>query len=85
MGFRFRKSIGKGPFRMTFSKSGISTSFGVKGARITKKSNGNTMSTIGIPGTGITYVTETSNKKEAKKGTKEKPENNKQQKEKSNQ
>lgn len=33
MGFRFRKSFGKGPFRVTISKSGISTSVGVKGIR----------------------------------------------------
>lgn len=62
MGFRFRKSFKVGPVRATVSKSGISTSFGVKGARITKKANGNTMSTLGIPGTGISYVKETSKK-----------------------
>ena len=66
MGFRFRKSFGAGPFRATISKSGISTSFGVKGARVTKKANGNTMTTLGIPGTGLSYVSEKSNKKQAK-------------------
>lgn len=66
MGFRFRKSFGTGPFRATISKSGISTSFGVKGARVTKKANGNTMTTLGIPGTGLSYVSEKSNKKQAK-------------------
>ena len=70
MGFRFRKSFKAGPFRATISKSGISTSFGVKGARVTKKANGNTMSTVGIPGTGLSYVSETSNK--SKKNTKAK-------------
>src|SRR2546425_4982126 len=34
MGFYFRKSIGFGPFRLNFSKSGIGASFGVRGARI---------------------------------------------------
>ena len=63
MGFRFRKSFKTGPFRATISKSGISTSFGTKGARITKKANGNTMTTLGTPGTGISYVSETSKKK----------------------
>ena len=63
MGFRFRKSIGAGPFRVNFSKSGIGYSFGVKGARITKKSNGSTMTTIGVPGTGISYVKEYSKNK----------------------
>lgn len=66
MGFRFRKSFGVGPFRATISKSGISTSFGVKGARVTKKANGNTMTTLGIPGTGLSYVSEKSNKKQSK-------------------
>jgi hypothetical protein len=34
MSWYFRKSVGMGPFRMNFSKSGVSYSFGVKGARI---------------------------------------------------
>ena len=34
MGWYFRKSFGSGPFRVNLSKSGISTSFGVKGARL---------------------------------------------------
>lgn len=71
MGFRFRKSFKAGPFRATISKSGISTSFGVKGARITKKANGNTMSTVGIPGTGLSYVSEASNKSKKKTKAKE--------------
>ena len=56
MGFRFRKSIGKGPFRMTISKSGVSTSFGGPGARMTKRANGKTQTTLSIPGTGISHV-----------------------------
>lgn len=61
MGLRFRKSIGKGAFRMNFSKSGIGFSVGGKGARITKTAKGTTRSTIGIPGTGVSHVSETSN------------------------
>jgi len=34
MGWSFRKSVGFGPFRVNFSKSGVSYSFGAKGARI---------------------------------------------------
>ena len=34
MSWSYRKSISAGPFRMNFSKSGVSYSFGVKGARI---------------------------------------------------
>ena len=58
MGFRFRKSFGKGPFRVTMSKSGIGYSVGGKGARFTKKAGGGTRSTLSIPGTGISYVTD---------------------------
>lgn len=56
MGFRFRKSFGAGPFRVTLSKSGIGFSAGVKGFRVTKKAGGGTRTTAGIPGTGIAYV-----------------------------
>ena len=62
MGFRFRKSFGKGPFKMTISKSGISTSVGVKGARITKRADGKTQSTFSIPNTGISYTSVSSKK-----------------------
>ncbi|MDB5141123.1 MAG: type 3 domain protein [Mucilaginibacter sp.] len=34
MGWSYRKSFGSGPFRINFSKSGISYSVGVKGARV---------------------------------------------------
>ncbi len=34
MGWSYRKSFGSGPFRVNFSKSGISYSVGVKGARM---------------------------------------------------
>ena len=64
MGFRFRKSINLGGgFKINLSKSGVGYSFGTKGYRITKKANGGTRSTFSIPGTGISYVKETSGKK----------------------
>lgn len=63
MGFRFRKSVNLGPFRLNFSKSGVGASVGVKGFRVTKKAGGGTRTTASIPGTGISYVTETSGKK----------------------
>lgn len=66
MGFRFRKSFGKGPFRLNISKSGIGWSVGGKGARYTKKATGGTRTTLSVPGTGISYVTETSKKKPKK-------------------
>jgi hypothetical protein len=67
MGVRFRKSTNVGPFRFTFSKSGVSTSFGGKGARITKTASGKTRTTLSIPGTGLSYVSETGGKKRTAK------------------
>lgn len=54
MGFRVRKSIKIIPgVRMTFSPGGVSTSVGVRGARVTRGANGRVTRTLGIPGTGI--------------------------------
>ena len=66
MGLRFRKSIKSGPFRVTLSKSGIGWSVGGKGFRYTKTATGRTRRTYSIPGSGISYVTEKSNKKHTK-------------------
>lgn len=65
MGFRLRKSVSLfgGAFRINFSKSGIGYSYGGKGARVTKTANGRTRTTLSIPGTGISYVTESGGKK----------------------
>ena len=56
MGFRFRKSVNLGPLRVNLSKSGAGYSFGGKGFRITKKTNGGVSATSSIPGTGISYT-----------------------------
>lgn len=56
MGLRFRKTFKAGPFRATISKTGVSTSVGVKGARVTKRADGKTQTTASIPGTGVSYV-----------------------------
>ena len=64
MGLRFRKSINLGGgFRINMSKSGIGYSWGVKGFRKTKTANGRTRTTVSVPGTGISYVTESGKKK----------------------
>lgn len=42
MGIRARKTFKAGPVRMTVSKSGVSTSVGVKGVRVGKMANGKT-------------------------------------------
>lgn len=63
MGLRYRKSFKAGPVRITTSKSGVSTSIGGKGARITKTASGKTRTTLSVPGTGLSYVSETGGKK----------------------
>src|SRR5258708_14791974 len=50
MAYFFRKSVGVGPFRLNFSKSGIGVSVGVKGARLTKTVRGTTYVTVGSVG-----------------------------------
>ena len=55
MGLRFRRSIRIFPgVRLNFSRSGISTSVGVRGAHVTMGKNG-TRTTVGLPGTGLSY------------------------------
>lgn len=66
MGMRFRKSFGKGPFRVTISKSGVGYSVGGKGIRYTKKAGGGTRVTAGIPNTGVSYTKDYSSKKSNK-------------------
>lgn len=65
MGLRFRKSFGKGPLRVTISNKGVSTSVGVKGARVTKKANGKVSTTVGVPGTGLSYTSTSKSKKKS--------------------
>lgn len=57
MGLRMRKSIQicKG-VRVNFGTTGASLSFGTKGLRHTIHTSGRRTSSIGIPGTGISYV-----------------------------
>lgn len=55
MGFRFRKSFKIAPgFKINLSKSGISSSFGVKGASVSVGKTG-VRANAGLPGTGIGY------------------------------
>ena len=56
MGFSYRKSVRMGPFRVTASRSGVSYSVGVKGARVTKRANGKVQTTLSVPGTGVRYT-----------------------------
>lgn len=63
MGLRFHKTIKMGPLNINLSKSGVGFSVGTKGARVGRTAKGNIRTTVGIPGTGISYVKETSGKK----------------------
>lgn len=63
MGLRFRKSIKMGPGRINLSKTGVGFSVGNKYGRVTKTANGRTRTTISAPGTGLSYVDESSGKK----------------------
>lgn len=71
MGFRYRKSFNLGGgFRINLSKSGVGYSWGVKGYRVTKTANGRTRRTASIPGTGISYVSESGKKRQNNSGNK---------------
>jgi hypothetical protein len=59
MGFRFRRRVGLGPFRVNLSKSGISLSAGVPGLTVnaplaSSRKRGPRL-TVGLPGTGLSY------------------------------
>lgn len=61
MGFVARKSFKVMPgVRMTVSKSGLSASAGVPGARVTKSTSGRTTRSLGVPGTGVYHTKSTS-------------------------
>lgn len=63
---RFRKSIKLSKHvRLNLSGSGIGVSVGGKGWRVSKMANGRTRTTLSIPGTGISHVSETSARREA--------------------
>ncbi|MBT1696180.1 DUF4236 domain-containing protein [Fulvivirgaceae bacterium PWU4] len=59
MGWSFRKYAKLGPFRLNFSKSGISASFGIKGLRISAGRRGTFVS---LGSNGIYYRQKISNK-----------------------
>lgn len=56
MGFRFRRSIRIAPgVRLNLNKRSMGVSVGGKGLRYSVNSKGRRTSTIGIPGTGLSY------------------------------
>lgn len=62
MGFIFRKSIGRGPFRINLSKRGVGFSVGVRGFRIGRSATGRNTMRVGIPGTGAGWQTSSKSK-----------------------
>lgn len=64
MGLRFRKSITLFPgVKMNFGLHSQSISFGGKGFRTTYSSTGRVTRSVGIPGTGLSYVTTSNNRR----------------------
>ena len=63
MGLRFRKSIkiGSGA-KLNINKKSVGMSVGGKGARYTVNSSGRRTKSVGIPGTGLSYVSTSGDK-----------------------
>lgn len=73
MGWSFRRSINIGPFRINFSKSGISYSFGLAGFRTGVNSKGRRYSSMSVPGTGLRYNKSHSTSTKKKKAAVDQP------------
>lgn len=57
MGFRFRRSVKLAPgLRLNISKRGFGLSAGMPGARVSVNSQGEARQSLGIPGTGMSWV-----------------------------
>jgi hypothetical protein len=58
MGLRYRKSINLGGgFKLNLNSQSISVSGGARGARVTYNSKGYLTTSVGLPGTGLSYRT----------------------------
>lgn len=67
MGLRFRKSVKIAPgVKVNFNKKSVGVSVGAKGAHVSVNSSGRKTTSVGIPGTGLSYVTTTSTKSKQK-------------------
>lgn len=65
MGFKFRKQIKIAPgVKLNIGKESASVSVGAKGVTQTYSTTGKTTTTVGIPGSGISYSTSSGAKKE---------------------
>lgn len=58
MAFRFRRTIKIAPgIKINVNKNSVGMSIGPKGAHISVNTKGQTTKSVGIPGTGLSYVT----------------------------
>lgn len=70
MGLRLRKSVKIAPgVKMNLSAKSSSVTFGTKGFHHTVGSNGKRTTSVGVPGTGLNYVSTSSGKKEKSGGS----------------
>lgn len=70
MGFRFRKSVKILPgVRINFNKASTSITVGPKGLKHTISSTGRRTTTVGLPGTGLSYSTSSKASKTAQRQT----------------
>ena len=53
MSWRWRRSLGRGPFRISFTTKGVGVSVGVPGLRVGRAPDGRMFISQGIPGTGL--------------------------------
>ena len=69
MGTRFRRSFKIAPgVRVNLNKKSASVSFGPKGLKHTISTTGKSHTTVGIPGTGLSYTTSSGGKSGAQQG-----------------
>jgi tetratricopeptide (TPR) repeat protein len=69
MGFRMRKSFKVVPgVRMTVTPRGVGMSAGTRGARVSVHSSGRVTKTVGVPGSGMSYVSTSTARKRATSG-----------------
>lgn len=78
MGLRFRKSVKicKG-VRVNFGKTGASVSVGTKGLHYTAHTSGRRTTSIGIPGTGLSYVSSSGGRRKKRSQSYQFPEHEK--------
>ncbi len=70
MGFKFRKSFKIAPgIKFNVNKKSVGFTFGKRGAHFTINSKGKRTTSIGIPGTGLSYTSSSGGKKSSKKQT----------------